>query len=59
MKTEKTTYLLHDKLNENYFLVKLTDTQINAIGWFMEKTLIGDDYDWFPFSSVKIEEVEG
>lgn len=59
MKTEKTTYLLHDKLNENYFLIKLTDTQIKAIDWFMEKTLIGDDYDWFPFSSVKIEEIEG
>lgn len=37
METEKTTYLLYDKLNENYFLVKLTNTQMNAIDWFMEK----------------------
>lgn len=57
MKTEKTTYLLYDKLNENYFLVKLTDEQMDAIGWFMVKAQIGADYNWFAFSSDEIEEV--
>lgn len=57
MAREKTTYLFYDKINENYFLVKLTDEQMDAIGWFMVKAHIGGDYNWFAFSSDEIEEV--
>ena len=57
MAREKTTYLLYDKIHENYFLVKLTDEQMDAIGWFMVKAQIGRDYNWFAFSSDEIEEV--
>lgn len=56
-RTEKTIYLFYDKLNDNHFFVKLTDEQMDAIRWFMEKTDISDDYNWMAFSHVKIEEV--
>lgn len=54
---EKMTYLIYDKPYDDYYLVKMTETQMKAIKWFLDKADNNCEYTIVNLSIIKLEEI--